>query len=174
VRVGADNCVTLGRICGVQGVRGWVKVLSFTVPRSNVASYRQWLVADETGKELIAYEVEAVRANERRVTVKLAGIDDRDQAALLIGRDIRVRRTQLPACKEGEYYWADLEGLDVVNARGELLGEVSHLIETGAHDVLVLAGDEQHMIPFVAPEIVTRVDLASGVIVVDWENSFWD
>lgn len=174
MRVGADDLVTLGRICGVHGVRGWVKIHSFTVPRGNVARYRRWLLSDGEGDALIPYDVEAAHGNERQVTVKLAGIDDRDLAARLIGRDIHVRRGDLPACGEGEYYWADLEGLDVVNQRGEALGRISHLIETGAHDVLVLAGDDRRMIPFVVPAIVTKVDLASGIVIVDWEESYWD
>jgi 16S rRNA processing protein RimM len=174
VRVGADELVTLGRISGVHGVRGWLKVHSFTIPRANITTYRKWLVAGETGHDPVTYTVESARADARQVVVKLAGVDDRDRAALLIGRDILVRREALPDCAEGEYYWTDLEGLEVVNRHGVKLGRVSHLIETGAHAVLVLAGDERRMIPFVAPQYVERVDLAAGVVFVDWEESFWD
>ena len=170
----ADDVVTLGAISGVHGVRGWVKVLSFTEPRSNIAVYRKWRLRDTAGEEPATVMVEEARMSGRQLIAKLAGVDDRDEAAGLIGREIGVPRGELPACGAGEYYWADLEGLRVCNLRGDDLGRVDHLIDTGAHAVLVMAGDARRMIPFVAPAIVQRVDLEAGVITVEWERSYWD
>ena len=169
-----DEHVTLGTVSGVHGVRGWIKIVSFTEPRANITTYRTWRIPSAAADEPMVFRLEASRTSGRQVLAKLAGIDDRDRAAELIGRDIRVLRSELPACAPGEYYWADLEGLRVVNQRGQALGTVSHLIDTGAHAVLVLAGDARQMIPFVEPEVVVSVDLADGVITVDWEESYWD
>jgi 16S rRNA processing protein RimM len=174
MRVGADDLVTLGTVSGVHGVRGWIKVRSFTQPRDNIATYREWQIPDPSSGDLTTFKVEAARTGGRQLCVKLAGIDDRDRAAGIVGRAICVARSELPACDPGEYYWTDLEGLRVRNLSGEMLGEVSHLIDTGAHAVLVLAGDARRMIPFVAPDIVESVDLEAGVITVDWEESYWD
>ena len=170
----ADDLVTLGTVSGVHGVRGWVKVQSFTQPRDNIGSYRQWRIRGAAAQSGATFEVEAMRASGRQLIAKLAGIDDRDTAAGLVGGNIAVARQELPACDEGEYYWADLEGLTVCNTHGQTLGVVDHLIDTGAHDVLVLVGDKRQMIPFVAPQIVRDVDLERRLITVEWESSYWE
>ena len=91
---------------------------------------------------------------------------------LLMGSEIGIRRDQLPAPEPGEYYWSDLQGLEVVTEKGESLGRVDHLIETGANDVLVVKGDRERLIPFVMQQVVTRVDLDAGTIQVDWDKDF--
>ncbi len=101
----------------------------------------------------------------------LEGIEDREQAATRVGCDIAVLREDLPDAEDGTYYWADLEGLRVVNRDGAELGKVAYLMETGANDVLVTAGERERLIPFVAGEVILDVDFAKGVITVDWE---WD
>jgi 16S rRNA processing protein RimM len=164
--------VTLGRITGLFGVKGWVKVHSYTDPRENIVEFATWIL--ELDGETHNVELEAGHNQGKTVIAKLRGVDDREQAREWIGAHIAVDRQALPPCGPGEYYWADLEGLAVRNTRGELLGEVDHLLATGANDVIVLRGDVTRMIPFVKDEVVQRVDLAEGVIVVDWEPGFWD
>jgi 16S rRNA processing protein RimM len=166
----AERCekrVILGRISGVYGVKGWVKVHSFTEPRENIVGFDHWIL--EHGARPERVELEAGRSQGKHIGAKLRGIDDRDAAGRLVGADISVARGALPTCGPGEYYWTDLEGLAVHSVEGEPLGVVDHLIETGAHDVLVLAGDGERLIPFVVPDVVRRVDLDAGVIVVDWD-----
>jgi 16S rRNA processing protein RimM len=152
----SDRVVRLGEITGAHGVKGWVKVHSFTEPRTNLLEYRHWLL-DHRG---VTRDVEVLAGHEsgRKIVAKLAGIDDRD----------------LPTLEADEFYWADLEGLSVKNTAGVLLGTVVQLIATGAHDVLVLDGSEQRLIPFVRGRIVRRVDLDDGEIIVDWDTSFWE
>lgn len=169
---GATKRVTLGRISGLYGVRGWVKVFSYTEPRENIVEYATWILDHDGEQQRI--DVEAGRGQGKNVVAKLRGIDDRDAARAWIGADISVDRQALPACEPGEYYWVDLEGLAVRNTRGELLGEVDHMMATGANDVMVLRGAEGRMIPFVTGDVVVDVDLEGGVVVVDWESSFWD
>lgn len=163
-----DRLVRLGEISGVYGVRGWVKVLSFTEPRTNLFDYTRWLLEHRGGRR--AVDVEATRSTGRNLLAKLADIDDRDEAAALIGAQISVPRRELPDCAPGEYYWADLEGLAVVNRAGEPLGTVERLVATGSNDVLVLDGGQ--MIPFVQGEIVISVDLGDRKIEVDWDPSY--
>jgi 16S rRNA processing protein RimM len=104
--------------------------------------------------------------------VHIAGIDDRDIAASLLNTQIAVRREQLPPAAEGEYYWSDLVGLAVRTIAGVELGKVTHLMQTGANDVLVVKGDRERLIPFLQPDVVKRVDLDAGIIEVDWDPEF--
>jgi len=170
VSANPNRFVTLGRISGVYGVRGWVKVHSYTEPRDNVVGFARWTLRWRDGER--AVEVEEGRAHGSNVVAKLRGVDDRDAARELVGADIEVERAALPECEPGEYYWADLEGLEVVTPAGERLGTVDHLVATGGHDVLVLAGQPQRLIPFVHGTVIRGVDLGKGVIVADWSPEF--
>jgi len=168
----SDRVVRLGEITGVHGVKGWLKVHSFTEPRTNLFEYPDWLLEDGTGQRVAV--LEAARESGKRLIVKLVGIDDRETAEELTGAVIGVPRSAMPPCAPGEFYWADLEGLAVRNIAGDRLGTVARLIATGANDVLVLEGKAERMIPFVPGETVRRVDLDAGEIVVDWDVSYWE
>jgi len=161
--------VILGRISGLFGVRGWVKVYSYTEPREAVLNYDRWLLSSQDGWQ------EATVAEGQRhgktVIVRIDGYDDRDQAAGLVGTDIGIPRDELPETGDDQYYWSDLEGLSVVHRDGTELGKVSHLLETGANDVMVVKGETERLIPFVLDKVVLGVDLAKREIRVDWE---WD
>lgn len=167
-----DELVTLGRVSGVHGVRGWLKVYSFTEPRENVVGYRRWTLA-KSGRTVEA-DVESGRVHGPTVLAKLAGTDDRDAALEWVGAEIAVPRSMLPPLEAGEYYWRDLEGLAVVTVSGQPLGRVDHLIETGAHDVLALDRAGRRLIPFAPGRTVLEVDLEGGRIVVDWSEEYWD
>jgi 16S rRNA processing protein RimM len=161
--------VVLGRISGVFGVKGWVRVYSHTEPREAILDYKNWLL-NRDGKWL-SVRVEDGKPHGRAVIAKLKDTDDRDAAAALLNVDIAVSRDDMPQTKADEYYWADLEGLKVVDRDGRRLGKVSYLMATGANDVLVVDGDRENLIPFVMGDVILDVDLDAGVIHVDWE---WD
>ncbi len=166
----ADRLLTVGRIVGIHGVDGWVKLESWTEPRLRIFSYRPWRLT-LAGSE---FEVAAAQGHEqgKGMVAKLPGCDDRDAAAKLIGATIQVPRAALPKPKRGEYYWADLEGLAVVTVDGVDFGKVSHLFATGANDVLVVKGERERLIPFVTGQFVKEVDLKTGRITVDWDPEF--
>ncbi|KAG0754991.1 hypothetical protein G6F46_015549 [Rhizopus delemar] len=88
------------------------------------------------------------------------------------GTEVYVARSALPPPKPDEYYWVDLEGLDVKTTEGVALGQVSHLFSTGANDVVVVRGDRERMIPFVQPDFVKSVDFEANLVVVDWDPEF--
>lgn len=161
--------VVLGRISGLFGVKGWVKVYSHTSPRDNILDYPVWHLRLSGRWE--RFELEQGQVHGKGIVAKLSGCDDRDRAAELMKADIAVGREQLPATEANEYYWGDLEGLQVVTLGGQTLGQVDHLFETGANDVMVLKGERQRLLPFVE-NVITSVDLAGGVIVVDWDPDF--
>jgi 16S rRNA processing protein RimM len=161
-----DKLVTLGRISGHHGVKGWIKVRSATEPRGNIVDFGVWLLQRDGRQRSV--EVEDARVRHSDVIAKLRGIDSREQAEEWIGADIAIERARLPRCAPGEYYWADLEGLEVRTPTGDALGTVDRLLATGSNDVLVVAGERERLIPFVLGDVIREVDLAAGVIVADW------
>jgi len=164
------DLIITGRISGIYGVKGWVKIYSDTSPRENILKYNPWLIKIQgqwQERKLIQG-----RPQGKGIVARIEGLDDRDQARLLIDAPIAIRQQQLPELSDGDYYWRDLIGLEVVNLKDERLGVVDHLIETGANDVLALKGDEERLIPFVIGAIVHKVDLEQRKITVDWESDY--
>lgn len=137
-----------------------------------IFSYQPWLLVAPSGER----EIEGCRGRHqgKGLVAELPGIVDRDAAAPLVGSEIWVRRSALPGIAQGDgYYWTDLEGLEVVDTEGVRLGRVSHLIATGANDVLVVRDAErERLIPFVIGTYVTEVDLDAARITVDWDADF--
>ena len=152
------------------GVRGEIKIESWTEPRLAIFRYQPWTLVRGASSSTLT----GVRGRNHGLAIvaSVPGIDDRDQAVALIGSEISVPRSALPAPKPGEYYWVDLEGLSVVTVEGVVLGTGSHLFDTGANHVLAVQGDRERLIPFAQPQYVTAVDFDAGRIVVDWDPDF--
>ena len=156
----------MGRVSGLHGISGWVKVYSHTQPRANILRYSPWYLGRRQRWQRA--RLAAGRVHGKAVIAKLEGYDTRDQVASLLDAEIAVESCQLQPLEEGEYYWAQLTGLRVVNLHGEELGIVDHLMETGANDVLVVRGVRERLIPFVEGQIVMEINLANSYIQVDW------
>lgn len=170
-RLAADKRVLIGRIHGAFGVRGEIKLESFTEPKSAVLRYQPWTLRDAQGRER---ELSSARGRDtaKGIVATLPGIEDRDAAEALRGTEVWVSRAVLPPPKDGEYYWVDLEGMRVVNIEGVAFGTVSHLFSTGANDVLVVQGERERMLPFLQPEVIRNVDFDAGTVTVDWDADF--
>jgi 16S rRNA processing protein RimM len=162
--------VVVGRITGVFGVKGWVRVYSYTDPPDNILDYGPWLL-EGPGRSSI-HRVDDGAAHGRGIIAHVEGIEDRDAARALIGSSIAVPRERFHGAEEGCYFWSDLVGLRVVNGSGVDLGIVEELIETGANDVLVVRGERRRLVPFVPGRVVTSVDTGGGTIRVDWEADY--
>ncbi len=161
--------VTLGRISGLFGVNGWVKVFSHTSPRTNILEYKSWYLARRDGWQ--EFQLQDGRRHGKGVVAQLQGYSDRDRASELIGADIAIQREQLPIAEEGSFYWSDLEGLQVCTTEGVDLGRVDHLLETGANNVMVVKGERERLLPFI-DQVISAVDLDGGVITVEWDPEF--
>ena len=163
--------VLLGAVSGAVGVRGDVKLQSWTEPRAQIFRYQPWTLRDAAGVER---ELSGARgkASGKHLVATLPGVEDRDQVEAMRGQEIFVPRSALPPPSAGEFYWVDLEGLRVVNLDGTDFGTVSHLFSTGANDVLVARGDRERLIPFVDPDYIRSVDFEAGVVTVDWDPEF--
>ncbi len=167
----AARWVTVGRLVGLHGVRGGLKLRSFTEPAEHIFAYAPWRVV--LAERRLDLSQAPRRTPGRALLAQLPGIEDREAAAGWIGAEIRVPRAALPELPQGQWYWADLEGLEVINLERVALGRVSHVLATGANDVLVVRdGARERLLPFVPGQWVREVDLAGGRIVVDWDPGF--
>jgi len=164
------SLITLGSINGIYGVKGWVKVFSFTDPKENILEYKTWRL--KKNNQWFTCTLEAGKSHGKGIIAKLEGFDGRDEVAKLMKSEIMVSRDELPGLPKGEYYWSDLEGLEVVNLEEVSLGHIDHMVETGADDVIVVKGKEERLIPFVQEVYVKKVDLENKVLIVDWPEEF--
>ena len=143
---------------------------SYTDSVSNILGYNPLYIADAGAwRELL---IAGSREHGKGLVVKIDGIDDRETALSFVGRDLAVHREQLPDLDEGEFYWADLEGLQVINLQGEVLGFIERLFETGANDVIVVRGERERLVPFIRDQVVREIDLAARRMTVDWDADF--
>ncbi|OED40754.1 16S rRNA processing protein RimM [Chromatiales bacterium (ex Bugula neritina AB1)] len=162
--------ITLGKISAPFGVRGWTKVTSFTTPPERLLDYKKWRLVQRGGEKSLT--VLQGRIHGKFLVVLFEGLSDRDDVAKLTNATVVVTREDLPPVDEGDYYWADLIGLEVQTTNGIKLGKISSLMETGANDVLVISGDRERLVPWVMDDVVVSVDLDSRFLVVDWDPDF--
>ncbi|MDC7823936.1 ribosome maturation factor RimM [Pseudomonas sp. BLCC-B13] len=170
-----EDLIVLGKITSVHGVRGEVKIYSFTDPIDNLLGYPAWTLKRDG--EVKQVELVSGRLQGKVLVAKLKGLDDREVARTFAGFDICVPRALLPDLDDGEYYWHQLEGLKVIDLQGQLLGRLDHLLETGSNDVMVVKpcpgslDDRERLLPY-TEQCVQQVDLAAGEMRVDWDADF--
>ncbi|NQX89902.1 MAG: ribosome maturation factor RimM [Halioglobus sp.] len=170
-----NDRLVVAKIIGCYGLKGWVKVHSYTDPPENLLGFGGWQV--KRGTALHAVTFDAGKRRGKGLVAHMIGVDDRALAATYKGLEVVIPRSALPVLADGDYYWRDLQGLQVwcqEGTRRVLLGTVNYLIETGANDVLVVAAcqgsidQRERLIPYLPGNSVSSVDLAAGVIEVDW------
>lgn len=181
--------VIVGRITGVYGIQGWIKVFSYTDPMEAIVDYNPWYIRAENRKNApwSKIRLKAGKRHAKTVIAKLEGCNDCNTATSYIGNEISIKPEQLEELKgEDEYYWRDLLGLRVINQQGITLGIVKNLMETGANDVLVVTAEndateetdveqkkhKEHLIPWTMHNAIIAVDIEQGVIEVDWDADF--
>jgi 16S rRNA processing protein RimM len=164
--VAEDDPVLMGYVVGVFGTRGWLKIHSYTRPRSNLLDYPVWLFGKPGSWRPL--KILACKIHGPSLVASLDGIMTREQAAEFVREQIAVTRAALPVLPEDEHYWADLLGMTVVNLDGAKLGRVVRLVEAGDHDVLVIRDEREYLIPFVRDRYICEVDRAVKRILVDW------
>lgn len=166
----AQHWLDVGKISGAFGIKGWVKVNSYTEKTESIIDYKPWFLSIDG--QFVKYGVSSGARHGRGLIVKLETIDTREQSLRLSGTRIFVSRDQFEPTAEHEYYWADLVGLTVFTPSGEHLGCIDYLIETGANDVLVVKGERERLIPFIQGQVINSVDLDARKIVVTWDPQF--
>ncbi len=171
----ASDTIVIGKIGAPYGVKGWVKITTYTDEIEGVFNYSPWLLgADE--KE---YTVDHWRTHNKGVVAKLVGVETRDDAESIKNLDISIKAQQLPQLAEDEFYWRELVGMKVVTEKGYDLGVVKELFETGANDVMLVRanpndgfGQKERMLPFLFEQVVKQVDKQGRTITVDWDPGF--
>jgi 16S rRNA processing protein RimM len=163
----AIEYTVIGKIGAPYGVKGWVKITSFTETITDILDFKPWLLQE--GQSWKPVEMTDGRAHGKGIVVKFVNVDTPEKARLLTGKEIAIPRSQLPTLKKHEYYWSDLEGLTVINQRGEVLGKIIYLMATGSNDVLVVKGDKEHAIPYLLDDTITSIDLKVKVMHVNWD-----
>jgi 16S rRNA processing protein RimM len=164
----SSSLIELGAVGAPFGVRGWVKLRSFTDPPDRLLQHRSLRVG--MGGSWTTHHVEASGRSGGQLTAKLSGINDRDQAASLRGARVCVPRSELPQRDDKDFYRADLIGCEVVNLAGVRLGKIEHFVETPAQVLMVVRGEQEYWVPAV-PRHLRRVDLQARQVVVDWDDA---
>lgn len=172
-----DEHVVLGKLTSPHGVRGWLKVYSYTSPIEGILGYPEWMLRH--GDRLVRQRVLQGHRQGKGLVARLEGIESREAAEALAGTEILLPKAELPVLEAGEYYWHQLEGLRVVTPEGVCLGHVAYLFETGANDVMVVKGpadegieERERLLPYLPGDVVLDVDAAAGVMTVDWDPEF--
>ena len=177
--VSAPNVIVLGRLASAYGVKGWLKICSYTEPPENIFNYQPWLLG--APNDSISFHVDQWQNRSKGFVAKIHGVDDRQRAELLCNLDISVEKNHLLPLPVGNYYWYQLQGLRVIsefNDSHHCLGTVKYLISTGSNDVLVVQGDScsidqsERLIPYITGQYVKKVELNSDMIYVDWDPEF--
>lgn len=164
------DMIALGKIAGVFGVKGWVKVFSHTEQRDGILGYNPWLL--RVAGEWKPFKVIAGQVQGKGLVAQLDGIVTREQAEALVGCAIAIPREQLQPLREGEYYWTDLKGMDVVTTGGFSFGKVDSLFETGSNDVMVVRGERERLVPWIMGDVIKSVSLEERRILVEWDPDF--
>lgn len=165
-----SDWVVLGRLGRPQGLKGLIRVISFTEPESSILDYQPWSIQQKDAWRALSLKTIQVQTNA--ILVKVAGYTEREDVAQLTNQNIGVLRTQLPQLPNGDYYWHELKQMHVVNQDGITLGQVTDILPTGANDVLVVCGKKRYLIPYILGIYVVSVDPAQRLITVDWDESF--
>ncbi|MCD1127082.1 ribosome maturation factor RimM [Jinshanibacter sp. LJY008] len=171
------NPVVLGKLGSTYGIRGWLRVFSSTEQSESIFDYQPWYI--QRAGEWRVIELESWKRHNQDLIIKLKGVDDREVANSLTNCEIAVEAGQLPPLEEGDYYWKDLMGCQVVTTSGYELGKVTDMMETGSNDVLVVRanlkdafGAKERLIPFLDGQVIKKIDLTAQLIEVDWDPGF--
>lgn len=171
----ASETLIVGKIGAPYGVKGWVKINSYTEQMTGIFDYAPWLL----GSGLTEYQVDQWRTHNNGVIAKLVGVETRDDAESIKNLDVSIKAEQLPQLADDDFYWRELVGMQVITEQGYNLGVVKELFETGANDVLLVKanlndafGQKERMLPYLFEQVIKQVDKQSQTITVDWDPSF--
>lgn len=165
----ANKRLLVGKINGLFGTQGWVKIFSHTHPRENILCYQPWHV--KIGGIWQTLEIVSGRKQGKTLVAQIKNINSPEQVQVFLGLQVFIEKSQLPMLKKDQYYWQDLIGLKVINQQNVVLGTVANLVDTGSNTVLVIAGKQQYLVPY-TDEFLIKVDISQQQILVDWDENF--
>jgi 16S rRNA processing protein RimM len=173
----ASDTLVIGKIGAPYGVKGWVKIISYTHDLDGVFTYSPWLLGQE--QEGTEYAVDQWRTHNKGLVAKLVGVEDRDGAESIKNLEISIKAEMLPELDNDDVYWRDLVSMQVITVQGYNLGVIKELFETGANDVMLVKanlndayGQKERMVPYLLDQVVKQVDRQAKTITVDWDPAF--
>lgn len=164
-----QELIVVGKFGRVQGLDGFIRVVSFTEPKENILNYLPWHIKVNNGMQIS--KPIAIKKSAKFDLVKIAGFEDRDQAHALTNTEISIEKSLLPQLQDDEYYWHDIIGMSVINTENIILGKVEDIIATGSNDVLVVNGGKRHLIPYIN-DYVINIDKEKNLITTNWNEDF--
>ena len=173
----SDDYILLGKISGVHGIKGWVKVFSYTDPRIKITEYSRWFMKTKKEQSWTVRNLLDGKEQGKNIIAKLDGINYRDEAEALIGTEIAIHEDQLDVLGKDEYFWRDLIGLSVETEAGQELGKIDWIFDVGSNDVVIVKGKDasgeskEHLLPY-SDDVIKSVDLEKSLMVVDWDPEF--
>lgn len=165
-----ETYVIVAKVGSPYGVKGWVKIQAYTQWNNDLINYLPWYIQNKN-QAWKPLQVENSRLHHKQIVVKINAFDSPETVKALSGKLIAIHRSQLPKLAKNEFYWSQLEGLTVINAKGQSLGKVIYLLSTGSNDVLVIqtAEGKEHAIPYLLNSVIKEVNLDKKEIHIDWE-----
>ena len=164
----------MGRMLGPYGIKGWLKARPFTASPDTLLDHDRWWLAARDGRDAWKeFSVLSARIHADTVVVEFEGLADRESSAAWRGALVGVPRATLPKLRKGEIYWADLLGFAVVNRGGQSLGTVAGMLDSAAHAVLRVAGEDgrERLIPMV-PAYLDTIEPEAHRVQVDWQLDY--
>lgn len=162
--------VVIGKFGRPQGIKGLVRVISFTEPRENILSYPDWSM------QLRGVWHDVKRTHDditpQHLITRIEGYTTREHVAELTNASIAVPKATLPSLEIGEFYWHQLVGMQVVHEQGQVLGTVESVFATGSNDVLVVVGEKRRLIPYLLNDVIQEINPDSRMITVCWDLDF--
>lgn len=173
----SDDYILLGKISGVHGIKGWVKVFSYTSPRVKITEYSQWYMKGSKDQSWKPLELIEGKIQGKNIIARLDGVNHRDEAEALVGTEIAIHKDQLEVLAENEYFWKDLIGLSVETISGEKLGQIDWIFNTGSNDVIIVKDNDsadlkEHLLPYLFDDVIKSVDIENSLMIVDWDPEF--
>ena len=167
-----DEIIVLGKISGLFGIKGWVKIYSETRPKEGICDYSAFNL--QINGKWQHCEVEAIKPQSKTIIAKFKNINSPEEAQLLQGATIGLAASELPKLDQNTYYWRDLIGSQVKNHEGVDFGIVDAILETGANDVLVIkdVDNKERLVPFTVGHAIVSVNHEQKLIIVDWDADF--
>ena len=168
-----DRRIPLGILGKPFGVKGYIFLRYYGDNQENIKDFDELYI-----DEWHSLEIEDVLISNKKLSIKLKGIEDRSKAETLRNKEVYVLESHLPPLEEGEYYWYQLENLKVINEQNEFLGIIDHVMPTGSNDVLVVkplegsVDNDERLIPFLKEEIIIKVELLNKAVYVKWPKDF--
>ena len=166
----SERYVIVGKLGKSYGIHGWLKVQSFTTPHENLLGYNPWYIDKQN--QWVPLDLTGVKDIGNVFIAKINHVDSPEQAKYYTNLSIAIHQSQLPALAEGEYYWKDLTGLTVHTTTGTCLGKVDYIFDSGAHPIIVVNGEKEHLIPYIKDQFIVSINIAQQNIVVDWDSNF--